>query len=572
VLRGGEGNDVLRGGSGDDVLHGGKGDDVLRGGSGDDVLRGGQGDDELRGGSGDDVLHGGSGDDRLIGGKGDDVLKGGSGDDMLRGGQGDDVLRGGSGDDVLRGGSGDDRLFGGSGDDVIEGGKGTDVLRGGTGEDTFIYSKGDGKDMIDGGKGQDSIHLSNITRAEFEKDWEVKDKRGQSVDYVEFIKEGVIDLNAISGVGKIIGPDGDEITFKNLESISFAEDTAVSEDGLVHDGKITVTLGGEAFKGNPEYAIVVDGEEIARGEVDWAKDTTGEEKLYGNEGSWDVDNAQVKWEDISVEYDFSKGMPKQIEVKFLKDAWGGKGTDDDRNLIVDKVKVDGFVIQSEGEFTKYPESEGKHNLDGDGMERMPWQGALEFNVEDAYVSHLENLTKEDVEVFQAPIGENLVINSSFEDYGKLNKGSWGYTESIEGWQASSGNIEIQEGVHGGTPGAQDGSACIELDAHGGKDTNASVFQDIKTGSQGSFKLSFAFSAREGGAGGKDVAANNLTEVYWGGEKIATITADKKGWESYEYDLTAAPNEDDFTRLEFKAVGTDDSIGSLIDNVSLIRLS
>ena len=54
-------------------------------------------------------------------------------------------------------------------------------------------------------------------------------------------------------------------------------------------------------------------------------------------------------------------------------------------------------------------------------------------------------------------------------------------ESIEGWQASSGNIEIQKGVHGGTPGAQDGSACIELDAHGGKDTNASVFQDIKTG-------------------------------------------------------------------------------------------
>ena len=52
----------------------------------------------------------------------------------------------------------------------------------------------------------------------------------------------------------------------------------------------------------------------------------------------------------------------------------------------------------------------------------------------------------------------------------LNKGSWGFKESITGWQASSGNIEIQKGKYGGTTGAADGSACLELDAHGGPDT------------------------------------------------------------------------------------------------------
>ena len=36
-----------------------------------------------------------------------------------------------------------------------------------------------------------------------------------------------------------------------------------------------------------------------------------------------------------------------------------------------------------------------------------------------------------------------------------------------------------------------------------------------------------FSAREGGAGGNDVAANNLTEIYWGNEKVSTITASSK---------------------------------------------
>ena len=125
--------------------------------------------------------------------------------------------------------------------------------------------------------------------------------------------------------------------------------------------------------------------------------------------------------------------------------------------------------------------------------------------------------------------------------------------------------------HGGTTGAADGSACLELDAHGGPDTNASVFQDIRTGVEGTFKLSFSFSAREGGAGGDDVAANNLTEIYWGGEKVSTITADRKGWENFNFELPASGDDDDFTRLEFKAVGTDDGIGSLIDNVSVERI-
>jgi hypothetical protein len=170
------------------------------------------------------------------------------------------------------------------------------------------------------------------------------------------------------------------------------------------------------------------------------------------------------------------------------------------------------------------------------------------------------------EAFEAPLGENLVVNSSFEEHDKLNRGSWGTFQSIDGWQASSGSIEIQAKQHGGTVGADEGKAFLELDAHG----NSSVYQDIKTGSEGTFKLSFSFSAREGGAGGSDVAANNLTEVYWGGEKIATITADQKGWETYDFELPASAEGDDSTRLEFKSVGTADGHGGLIDSVSVVR--
>ena len=82
-------------------------------------------------------------------------------------------------------------------------------------------------------------------------------------------------------------------------------------------------MGVSHSKGDPAYAIVVDGKEVARGEVDWAKDTEGAEKLYGNEGKNDVDNSQVKWKDISFDYDFSDGMPQKVEVRFLNDACGG---------------------------------------------------------------------------------------------------------------------------------------------------------------------------------------------------------------------------------------------------------
>ena len=90
----------------------------------------------------------------------------------------------------------------------------------------------------------------------------------------------------------------------------------------------------------------------------------GQGCLRGENGNWrDVDNDQVVWKDISFDYDFSQGMPGKIEVKFLKDA-RGQGSNEDRNLIVDKIKVDGLSIESEGDFSKYPQSDGKAGFDG----------------------------------------------------------------------------------------------------------------------------------------------------------------------------------------------------------------
>jgi len=944
----------LHGGQGDDVLHGGQGDDILKGGQGDDILRGGQGNDQLRGGQGDDRLIGGQGDDRMTGGQGDDRLLGGDGDDtfIYNVGDGNDTIIGGEGKDTLHledttlsqfatdweikdangksieitdlvvdgkidlssldgtgtitgsdgneiefkslesisfaeGGPSDDILIAGRGDDTLVGGEGNDFLKGDQGDDTFVYNIGDGSDVVIGGQGQDDLHFGDLTLEKFSEEWQILDSEGNTVDLNEITVDGKIDLSSIEGNGTVVGPDSSEITVKSLETISFDEetkagneesgiirvtvgeptevfsssfedklqggtqgnpsylmsevdgwqsssesieiwsnemkrdlgalpdgkntaaagdqfielndvksdafkdadgiyrevqteqgkvyeltfdysgrpgydasvntfeltigdtkseqfnhdmskakdhdwqkvkvefigtgepmkikfqenstndhdygrgisldnivllDTGIEErqngdlnsettepndslgdytitsdqanDGLEHDGKITVTLGGEAYKGNPQYAILVDGKEVNRGEIDWSKDTLGSEKLYGNEGANDVDNAQVEWKNISVDYDFTQGMPKTVEVRFLNDACGGHDTESgewqDRNLIVDKIKVDGLSVESEGDFTKYGSREG--------MERMPWQGTLDFNINQAYASHVENYQAASITDFShttppsdapdytpspsdrpsvvptgaddgtikgtqvddiivgtqgddtikglkgndvlhgesgddvliggqgadilkggdgddiligdnaaeekaptsVPIGEDLIVNGSFENHGDLNRGSWGTFDKIEGWQTSAGSIEIQEGKHGGTPGAAEGDSVLELDAHEGRDTNATVFQDIKTGTEGTFKLSFSFSAREIGSA-SNTAASNTTEVYWGSEKVATISADQKGWESYEYELNVNPDGDELTRLEFRGTGTDDGIGGLIDSVSVMRI-
>ena len=389
VLKGDSGDNKLFGWHGDDVLKGGKGNDQLYGGSGDDTLRGGQGDDKLFGGSGDDDLRGGSGDDFLAGGSGDDTLRGGKGDDVLEGGSGDDDLRGGKGDDILRGGEGDDVLRGGKGDDILEGGTGDDVLRGGKGDDTIIYNTGDGNDTVIGGKGQDTLQLADVSATEFVENWELEDRKGNSIDAKALIVDGKLDLSSLKGVGSITAPDGSEIDFRSLETISFA-------------------------------------------------------------------------------------------------------------------------------------------------------------------------------AYEAPIGENLVVNSSFENHGDLQKGTWGLfnSDGVEGWNVDKGKIEIQAAKHGGTPdGASDGNAFMEMN-------HSNIYQDIQTGTEGSFKLSFDFSARE--IAGADVSSANETEVYWNGEKVATVTADAKGWETFEFELPANMTESDLSRLEFRGVGDGKGYGGLIDNVSVVR--
>jgi hypothetical protein len=155
---------------------------------------------------------------------------------------------------------------------------------------------------------------------------------------------------------------------------------------------------------------------------------------------------------------------------------------------------------------------------------------------------------------------NLVVNGSFEST-QVNSGSYMYTTAIEGWSqlaASGDRFEIRNRKVGN---AQDGKNFIELDSTGNT-TIGQSFADLAAGA--GYALSFWYAPRAGVA-----ASSNGIEVLWNGQQLAgTITADggtAPTWTQYSFNVTALSGAN---TLSFRSVGTNDSLGGALDNVSL----
>ncbi|SEA84273.1 PKD repeat-containing protein [Thiothrix caldifontis] len=198
---------------------------------------------------------------------------------------------------------------------------------------------------------------------------------------------------------------------------------------------------------------------------------------------------------------------------------------------------------------------------------------------------------------------NLVENGSFEEHDALNQGTWGSFESILGWIAEKGTLEIQRGNMSGIT-AIDGDDKLALDA---KD-NSGVRTSLQTVPGQTYLLSFYYSpdvadrqngfplalgacgtnisihgilANTSGHSCNDVVETGLAktltttilaqtnsantlDVVWNDVKLQTISGTKKGWGRYSY-LVQSNNPTSI--LTFVAQGNGNS--GFIDNVRLI---
>jgi Ca2+-binding RTX toxin-like protein len=153
---------------------------------------------------------------------------------------------------------------------------------------------------------------------------------------------------------------------------------------------------------------------------------------------------------------------------------------------------------------------------------------------------------------------NLIVNGSFENPNVALNGNF---TSIQGWTASSGEIEVADQAHSGySTIASDGEQFIELDAEFDTDT---IYQDVQTVAGRSYTLSLDTALRSGVS-----SSTNTIEVYWNGNLVDSIDPSSTSWSTDSYTITGTGGMD---RLEFREPdGDNDAFGGLIDNVSLVE--
>ncbi|MEP3486016.1 MAG: hypothetical protein ABJP25_16450 [Sneathiella sp.] len=153
--------------------------------------------------------------------------------------------------------------------------------------------------------------------------------------------------------------------------------------------------------------------------------------------------------------------------------------------------------------------------------------------------------------------------SGFEGDAGLSNGQWTVmSPSFDGWNVISGpGIEVQNGNVGGTT-AYEGNQKVELDSHGGQNTNSRMEQTVSL-SAGRYQFSFAYFGRTGDTGTNGIGYSLAPGVL----DVSNVTGVKAaGWTIISHMFTL--NADTDVTMAFWADGKDDTLGGYLDNVRI----
>lgn len=165
----------------------------------------------------------------------------------------------------------------------------------------------------------------------------------------------------------------------------------------------------------------------------------------------------------------------------------------------------------------------------------------------------------------APAQAATVVNYSFEDTPGFNGSrNWQVYNSVEGWTTTGGaGIEIQSNAT--LPGidAQDGDKYVELDSHG-RSSNSRMTQMVQLDA-GSYRLGFYYAPRT------NRGNSNGIEYSVGDFLLGQVSGPNGDYAVQEWTHVAATFVVDtggLFDLSFAATGRQDTLGGLIDTVSL----
>jgi Ca2+-binding RTX toxin-like protein len=168
-----------------------------------------------------------------------------------------------------------------------------------------------------------------------------------------------------------------------------------------------------------------------------------------------------------------------------------------------------------------------------------------------------------------PVGENLIANGSFEDVTGLTPTAYGFVGAgaIPDWTDAEGaEIDVHNDGRAQVD-PTDGDNWLDLEASPG---NNRIGQDV-AGVQVGTSYLLSFDAGDAFRQSTSAVEDNIVNVYWGGELIATIDPVNGEMTRFEY-VVEGGSGDGSNRLEFEGVGIEDNIGASIDSVSLVQLA
>lgn len=181
----------------------------------------------------------------------------------------------------------------------------------------------------------------------------------------------------------------------------------------------------------------------------------------------------------------------------------------------------------------------------------------------------------------------LIVNGGFEEPVVQTSEKWDIynTSQISGWtvewvsaqpaynghpQPAEGYLELHRGVASGW-NANEGAQYAELDSDwfgplssvSGEPASAKIYQDLATVPGQEYTIKFYFSPRPG-----TTIDNNKLQFSWDGGVKDTISGaggSVTNWSEHTYSFTAVNS---ITRIQFSDLGTSDSLGTFLDNVSV----
>ncbi|MEM7213278.1 MAG: Ig-like domain-containing protein, partial [Pseudomonadota bacterium] len=343
----------------------------------------------------------------------------------------------------------------------------------------------------------------------------------------------------------VLEHDGDSL----VEHTEGALDKNVNHTAMQLTGEIYLEAGTHKFFNRTDdgFRLTIDGQELAEYEGLRAARTTKGEIEVEADGWYDIQIDYFDWQGHSklrVEHDGPEGSRQLLDDARLRhkvevDNQGPDAIDD----AAEGVEGSSITIDALGNDTD-PDGDTVFIVDAtDGA-----NGTVTFippNVEE--VAAAEAFT----------LGENLIVNGDFEDNPLNGKIGWGHWDTIEGWESPVGRIEVQTNNYG--TGNMRGNAVVELDSHG-SNSNATLQQEVQVEEAGAyqFSLDYAMRGKHGWTNGVGIKIN--------GEVVhEVIKPTEKGFHTITLDVELDPGT---AIVEIYALGKQDTIGTVIDNVSL----